>query len=79
MYNLPLLLVVLLNRVMGITPHQLLGRLQTKAASMGDPNPWLVQVRFVGGSTPICILQRWRRVAPLICHLQRWTQVARVF
>lgn len=49
MYNLPLLLVVLLNRVMGITVHQLLGRLQAKAASMGDPNPWLVQVRWGGG------------------------------
>jgi hypothetical protein len=43
-YRLPLLAVVLLNRVMGITPHQLLERLQAKAVSMGDPNPWLVQV-----------------------------------
>lgn len=49
LYNLPLLLVVLLNRVMGITPDQLLLRLQAKAGSMGDPNPWLVQVSIVHG------------------------------
>jgi hypothetical protein len=47
-YPMPLLLVVLLHRVMGITPEQLLARLQDKAARMGDPNPWLVQVRWVG-------------------------------
>jgi hypothetical protein len=44
-YPMPLLLVVLLQRVMAITPEQLLLRLQDKAARMGDPNPWLVQVR----------------------------------
>jgi hypothetical protein len=44
-YSFPLLLVVMLQRVMSISPQQLLARLQAKAASMGDPNPWLVQVR----------------------------------
>lgn len=44
-YSFPLLLVVLLQRVMGITPEQLLARLSDKAAHLGDPNPWLVQVR----------------------------------
>eukprot|EP00879_Flechtneria_rotunda_P010815 GHRR01011302.1.p1 GENE.GHRR01011302.1~~GHRR01011302.1.p1 ORF type:complete len:615 (+),score=222.39 GHRR01011302.1:450-2294(+) len=43
MYSLPLLLVVLLQRVMAISPGQLLERLQDKAARLGDPNPWLVQ------------------------------------
>jgi hypothetical protein len=28
-------------------------RRQGKAASMGDPNPWLVQVRFLGGPSVI--------------------------
>lgn len=45
LHPLPLLLVALLNRVMGISPEALLLRLQAKAASQGDPNPWLVQVR----------------------------------
>lgn len=44
-YSFPLLLVVLLQRVMSISPEQLLERLQAKAASLGDANPWLVQVR----------------------------------
>lgn len=43
-YPMPLLLVVVLNRVMGVTPEQLLVRLQQKASSLEDPNPWLVQV-----------------------------------
>ncbi|WIA29900.1 hypothetical protein OEZ86_012369 [Tetradesmus obliquus] len=42
-YSFPLLLVVLLQRVMSISPEQLLERLQAKAASLGDANPWLVQ------------------------------------
>jgi hypothetical protein len=54
---LPLLLVVLLNRVMGITARQLLGRLQAKAASMGDPNPWLVQVHSVDENSVIFVQQ----------------------
>jgi hypothetical protein len=44
-YSFPLLVVVVLQRVMGISPQQLLARLQAKAESLGDPNPWLVQVR----------------------------------
>jgi hypothetical protein len=49
-YSFPLLLVVMLQRVMSISPQQLLARLQAKAASMGDPNPWLVQVRRGAGA-----------------------------
>jgi hypothetical protein len=47
-HSFPVLLVVLLHRVMSISPEQLLARLQAKALSMGDPNPWLVQVGGVG-------------------------------
>lgn len=43
-YSFPLLLVVLVQRVMAVSPQQLLQRLQDKAANLGDPNPWLVQV-----------------------------------
>jgi hypothetical protein len=43
-YSFPLLLVVLLQRVMALSPEALLERLQAKAQSMDDPNPWLVQV-----------------------------------
>ncbi|KAF8066161.1 hypothetical protein HT031_002483 [Scenedesmus sp. PABB004] len=42
-YGLPLVAVVLLQRVMAITPAALLERLRDKAAHLGDPNPWLVQ------------------------------------
>lgn len=43
-YSFPLLLVVMLERIMSLSPEHLLSRLRSKAAVMGDPNPWLVQV-----------------------------------
>eukprot|EP00775_Hariotina_reticulata_P004362 gene4362-4615_t len=42
-YSFPLLLVVMLERIMSLSPEHLLSRLRSKAAVMGDPNPWLVQ------------------------------------
>jgi hypothetical protein len=46
--RLPDLLVALAHGAMALGPEQLLGRLEDKAARLGDPNPWLVQARGGG-------------------------------
>jgi hypothetical protein len=47
------LLVTLVSRVTGMSPGDVLARLETKASDMGDPNPWLVQVR--AGFHSVCV------------------------
>eukprot|EP00878_Enallax_costatus_P033019 GHUV01036387.1.p1 GENE.GHUV01036387.1~~GHUV01036387.1.p1 ORF type:complete len:390 (+),score=129.01 GHUV01036387.1:828-1997(+) len=58
-FEFPLLMCVLLNRVMALTPEQLLVRLESKAAHMGDPNPTLVQKvrKIVSTGIPADIMQ----------------------
>jgi hypothetical protein len=51
-YGFPLLLVVMLERMMSLSPQHLLSRLREKAIVMGDPNPRLVQVDIVIWAVP---------------------------
>jgi len=51
-YGFPLLLVVMLERMMSLSPQHLLSRLREKAIVMGDPNPRLVQVDIVIWAAP---------------------------